>query len=197
MRLNPYGEDAVRFAVSLVEDPPTSRSQLARRCREAGLVVGIAATDGDLKPLEAFLQRWIEVVDAADEHERAGRLNLMLARHAAYPRLTNHTGDEWHLHYRDDHLDLADVVAALVSVGTALHLTGRGMHRLSRCFLPECHRIVADMSRNGRQRYCSPVCANRDAVRRHRARTSRSGTARDDEQRATNRTSPTQVAATR
>jgi predicted RNA-binding Zn ribbon-like protein len=176
MQLNPYGEDALRFAVGLVEDPPVSRSQLARRCRDAGLAVGIAATDRDLTRLEAFLRRWTEVVDAADEKERADRLNVMLARYAAHPRLTNHTGDGWHLHHRDDHLDLADVVAALVSVGTAMHLTGRGMHRLGRCVLPECHRIVADMSRNGRQRYCSPVCANRDAVRRHRARASRGGT---------------------
>ncbi len=194
MQLNPYGEDAVRFAVSLVEDPPVSRGQLARRCRDAGLAVGIAATDHDLERLDVFLQRWIAVVDAADEHERAGRLNLMLAGHAAYPRLTNHAGEGWHLHYRDDDLDLADVVAALVSVGTAMHLTGRGMHRLSRCVLPECHRIVADMSRNGRQRYCSPACANRDAVRRHRARTSHRGTAGDDEQSPTDRSSPATAA---
>jgi predicted RNA-binding Zn ribbon-like protein len=169
MQLNPYGEDAVRFAVELVENPPGTPGQLARRCRAAGFAVGLAATDRDVQRLGAFLRRWVEVVDAADEHERADRLNRMLARHASYPRMTNHTGG-WHLHYRDEHLDVADVVAALVSVGTAMHLTGRGMHRLGRCVLPECHRIVADTSRNGRQRYCSPTCANRDAVRRHRAR---------------------------
>jgi predicted RNA-binding Zn ribbon-like protein len=32
--------------------------------------------------------------------------------------------------------------------------------------------VYADLSRTGRQRYCSPTCANRDAVRRHRARAS-------------------------
>ena len=171
MQLNPYGEDAVRFAVGMVEDPPVTPRELARRCRAAGFAVGVAAKDQDVQRLGVFMERWVEVVDAADEHERTDRLNRMLARHAAYPRMTNHTGDGWHLHYRDEHLDVADVVAALISVGTAMHLTGRGMHRLSRCVLPECHRIVADMSRNGRQRYCSPACANRDAVRRHRART--------------------------
>lgn len=173
MQLNPYGEDAVRFAVGLVEDAPVSPGALTRRCREVGFAVGIEATDRDLRRLGAFLDRWVAVVDAADEQERAGRLNLMLAEHAAYPRLTDHTGDGWHLHFRDDDLDVAGVVTALISVGTAMHLTGRGMHRLSRCVLPECHRIVADVSRNGRQRYCSPACANRDAVRRHRARRAR------------------------
>ncbi|GGS19861.1 hypothetical protein GCM10010252_69130 [Streptomyces aureoverticillatus] len=55
-------------------------------------------------------------------------------------------------------------------MGTALHLTGRGMHRLGRCAVAECDTVFADTSRTGRQRYCSQRCATRDAVRRHRAR---------------------------
>jgi predicted RNA-binding Zn ribbon-like protein len=74
------------------------------------------------------------------------------------------------VHYRDLNLRLGRVVAALVSVGTALHLAGRGMHRLGRCAATGCDGIVVDVSRNGLQRYCSPPCGNRDAVRRHRAR---------------------------
>ncbi|MDF5755127.1 CGNR zinc finger domain-containing protein [Spongiactinospora sp. TRM90649] len=35
-----------------------------------------------------------------------------------------------------------------------------------------CETIFADTSRNARQRHCSQPCANRDAVRRHRARRS-------------------------
>ena len=31
-------------------------------------------------------------------------------------------------------------------------------------------RVFADVSRNGRQRYCSARCGNNDAVRRHRRR---------------------------
>ncbi|WP_374113801.1 CGNR zinc finger domain-containing protein [Microbacterium sp. zg.B96] len=34
----------------------------------------------------------------------------------------------------------------------------------------ECDNVVVDVTRNGRQRYCSVRCANRDGVRRHRAR---------------------------
>ncbi|GIH23509.1 hypothetical protein Aph01nite_18190 [Acrocarpospora phusangensis] len=64
---------------------------------------------------------------------------------------------------------LGAVLFALISVSTALHLLGRGMHRLGRCAVPECTVIFADTSRTGRQRYCSQPCANRDAVRRHRA----------------------------
>nr|WP_279671977.1 CGNR zinc finger domain-containing protein [Flexivirga meconopsidis] len=44
------------------------------------------------------------------------------------------------------------------------------MHRLARCAVPECETAFADTTKNGKQRYCSPACANRDAVRRHRSR---------------------------
>jgi predicted RNA-binding Zn ribbon-like protein len=110
------------------------------------------------------------VVDATDEHERAAVLNAMLASATAYPRLTDHAGTGWHVHYRDDDQPLGRLLLSLISVGTALHLAGRGMHRLRRCDVTECTVIFADTSRTGRQRYCSQRCANRDAVRRHRAR---------------------------
>jgi predicted RNA-binding Zn ribbon-like protein len=75
------------------------------------------------------------------------------------------------VHYRRDKVSTGRLVATLISTGTALHLAGRGMNRLGRCATGDCGRVYADLSRTGRQRYCSPACANRDAVRRHRART--------------------------
>ncbi|WP_193392059.1 CGNR zinc finger domain-containing protein, partial [Leucobacter musarum] len=75
----------------------------------------------------------------------------------------------------DDARSLAHVLSAVISVGTSLHLATRGMHRLARCAAGEdpgdpCSAVVGDVTRNGRQRYCSVRCANRAAVRRHRAR---------------------------
>jgi predicted RNA-binding Zn ribbon-like protein len=108
-------------------------------------------------------------VDAPTAAERAERLNALLAAATAHPRLTDHDGS-WHLHFRDDDRPPSAIVAAILSAGTALHLVGRGMGRLGRCAADGCGRIYADTSRGGKQRYCSPACANRDAVRRHRAR---------------------------
>ncbi|NUS10110.1 MAG: CGNR zinc finger domain-containing protein, partial [Streptomyces sp.] len=127
-------------------------------------------TPEDLDRVGATLDAWEKVVDATDETERAALVNEMLAAAAAHPRMTNHVGSGWHLHYRDEGRPLGGVLSSLISVGTALHLTGRGMHRLSRCAVTECAKVFADTSRTGRQRYCSQRCANRDAVRRHRAR---------------------------
>lgn len=170
--MNPYGEDPVRLAVDLVNYPPRTPADLARRCVVAGLVVDTPPTASDLQEVERYLALWLGVVDTDSTEVRAERLNRLLAQSSSYPRLSNHAGDGWHIHYRDPDLPFAGVLRALISVGTALHLTGRGMTRLRRCALDECRSPFGDFSRGGRQRYCSPGCANRDAVRRHRAKKS-------------------------
>lgn len=117
-----------------------------------------------------MIEAWLRVVDAPDDASRAALLNEQIAAVAAYPQLVDHDGEGWHLHYRDER-----ELAKVIGVGTALHLTTRGMHRLGRCAAGEtpgdpCANVVVDITRNGRQRYCSVRCANRAAVRRHRAR---------------------------
>jgi len=160
----------VLLAADLVNDPPGTPGELEARCVRAGLVVDRPAVPRDLSQARGYLARWVEVVDAAEPAVRASRLNALLAASAAHPRLTDHVGTGWHVHYRDDDMALVGVLRSLISVGTALHLTGRGMHRLGRCAADGCPRVFADISRTGRQRYCSPACANCDAVRRHRRR---------------------------
>src|SRR5690606_31762620 len=145
----PYGTDAVRLAVDLHRARPTTPAELESICRAAGVVIDRRATQADVALVAEVLDRWLTVVDAADERQRADRLNTLLAEYSAHPRLTDHAGTGWHLHYRDPHLRLSRVVATLITVGTALHLAGRGMHRLRRCAAGDCDGVVADVSRNG------------------------------------------------
>lgn len=170
MHINPYGEYAVLLGIDLLNRPPATADELGRRCVAGGLVEDWVADDCDLADTLDFLAEWSKVVDAESDTERAEHLNVLLARASAYPRLTDHAGDGWHMHYRDPNIALGGVIRALVGVGTALHLTGRGMSRLGRCAAQNCDVAFADISRTGRQRYCSTACSNRDAVRRHRAR---------------------------
>jgi len=172
---NPYGRASVLLGVSLVNQPPTSAKELGRRCAEADVLLQRPPTTADRAAVGRFLQRWVLIADTIQHDQRAGVLNALLAEYAAAPRLTNHDGSGWHLHFRDDELPTARKIAALISVGTALHLTGLGMDRLGRCAADGCSLIYADISRNGRQRYCSPACANRAAVRRHRFNKAASG----------------------
>ena len=170
MHINPYGEDPVLLAVDLVNDPPATLDALRDRCEQAGVVIDMPVRRGDLASTRGLLDAWLTVVDAPDEQSRADRLNSLLAEHAEHPRISNHSGEPWHIHYRELDRSLGGVLAALITMGTAMHLTGRGMSRLDRCAADDCERVYADVSRGGQQRYCSTRCASREAVRRHRAR---------------------------
>ncbi len=170
MHLNPYGEYAVLLAASLANEWPDDRAGVEQRTREMGMTMTFAPAGGDHAAVRAVIDEWLQIVDESDPDARAALLNTRLAQVAAYPRLTNHDGEGWHLHYRDDVDSLPFVLRAIISLGTALHLVTRGMHRLARCEAAPCRNVVADVTRNGRQRFCSVRCANRAAVRRHRAR---------------------------
>ncbi|WP_375002872.1 CGNR zinc finger domain-containing protein [Aeromicrobium sp. CTD01-1L150] len=175
MHLNPYGEYAVLLAASLANDWPADRSGIEKRAREFGMTMDFPESPDDLLGTRRVIEDWLRVVDASDPHDRARLLNAHMAAATAYPRLTDHHDEGWHLHYRDEDQSLPHVLRAVISVGTALHLTTRGMHRLRRCAAgatpgDPCSAVVVDVTRNGRQRYCSVRCANRAAVRRHRAR---------------------------
>lgn len=140
------------------------------------MVLDHPATTADLAATNDLLATWDQIVDTPRPDDRAALLNDLLAAATTHPRLTDHAGG-WHLHFRDHDLPLSGVLRALVATGTALHLTGRAIDRLGRCALPDCTRAYADVSRGGRQRFCSPPCADRDAVRRHRARATGTRTA--------------------
>ncbi|MDJ0316901.1 CGNR zinc finger domain-containing protein [Arthrobacter antibioticus] len=175
MQLNPYGEYAVLLAASLANAFPDDRAGIVARARDIGMTIDFTAAANDYGLVRAIIDDWLTVVDARDPHERAALLNAHMATASAYPRLTEHNGEDWHLHYRDQNQNLSHVLRAVISVGTALHLTTRGMHRLGRCAAGTslgdgCRAVVVDTTRNGRQQYCSVRCANRAAVRRHRAK---------------------------
>ncbi|MEH3157350.1 MAG: CGNR zinc finger domain-containing protein [Gordonia paraffinivorans] len=180
MHLNPYGEYAVLLAASLANEWPADCAGIEERAREFGMTGRFVIRSDDHARTRAMIDDWLRMVDATTEDERAALLNRTISEVAAYPRLTNHDDEGWHLHYRDSDQSLSHVLTAVISVGTALHLTTRGMHRIGRCAAGrpgegDCEMVIVDVSRNGTQKYCSVRCANRAAVRRHRARTASVG----------------------
>ncbi|WP_431071283.1 CGNR zinc finger domain-containing protein [Microbacterium phyllosphaerae] len=170
MHLNPYGEYAVLLAASLADDFPADRAGIEQRTLEMGMTMTFPPAPDDHERVRGVVDDWLRIVDERDPAARAEVLNAQMAKAAAYPRLTNHDGEGWHLHYRDDVQSLPYVLRAIFAVGTSLHLVTRGMDRLGRCEASPCTNVVVDVTRNGRQRFCSVRCANRAAVRRHRAR---------------------------
>jgi hypothetical protein len=168
VRHNHYSDLAVTLLADLANDPPASVAELVRRCEDGGFVAA-PTHRADLPSVLAFIDEWRGVAETSDPRERSRLLNAMMAEAATYPRITDHDG-HWHLHHRDDGVTLAHALKAWGSVGTATHLVTRGMGTLGRCAAAECSVIYADVSRAGTRRFCSPACANREAVRRHRAR---------------------------
>lgn len=170
MHLNPYGEYAVLLAQSLADAWPEDRTGVVARMRLFGMTRPFPEAPGDHSGCRAVLDGWLAVVDETDPGRRAALLNAEMEAASASPRLTDHDGEGWHLHYRDGDGSLPRVLQGVLAVGTALHLTTRGMDRLARCAADPCTAVVVDLTRQGTRRYCSPRCGSRDAVRRHRER---------------------------
>lgn len=170
MQLNPYGEYAVLLAETLANNWPADRDEIESRTREVGMTMPFPRRKADYQETRKVIDDWLLIVDAPNDDERARLLNFQMAQASAYPRMIDHDGEGWHLHYRDNGQNMPQVLRSVIAVGTALHLTTRGMHRLRRCEAEPCTQVVVDITRNGRQRYCSVRCANRAAVRRHRQR---------------------------
>lgn len=167
---NSYQRSFLKFVTGLTNDRPADLAALLRRWDEPEMGPLPPVAGEDFPEVCAFLDRWVEVIDATDDADRVRLLNTLLAEAAAYPRITAHDGFSWHLHYRDDGIRLPAMLRAVTSVAAAQYLTSTSLHRLGRCAAPECRRAFVDFTRSGTQRYCTHACVNRDAVRRHRAR---------------------------
>ncbi|MDF0530771.1 CGNR zinc finger domain-containing protein [Tsukamurella sp. 8F] len=156
--------------VELLNDPAPNPAELESRWNGHGMPSQRPATEEDLDVVAGYLGLWRAVVDAGTETERVQHLNRMLGEYTAAPSITDHDGSGWHLHFRDPEAGFGLTLAGATTAAAAQFLTARGIHRLGRCHLAECEQAFIDFSRPGTQRYCSRACANRDAVRRHRAR---------------------------
>ncbi|MBS4100425.1 CGNR zinc finger domain-containing protein [Tsukamurella paurometabola] len=100
--------------------------------------------------------------------DRCDAVNRLLAEGTAGIYLTAH--DDWrpHLHFTPETESLLSRVKAVTAGGLAVFTTEAEGARLGACAREGCPKVFADTSRGGRQSYCSPRCANTDAVRRHR-----------------------------
>jgi hypothetical protein len=111
------------------------------------------------------------VFDAPDDRAGAVAVNSLVSRAAVSPRLTDHDGYGWHLHYFAPGASLAEHLT--VDCGMALaHVVASGeRERLRRCEAPDCEQALVDLSRNRSKRYCDArTCGNRLHVAAYRER---------------------------
>ena len=120
--------------------------------------------------LRAWARRLRTVFDAVDLRDAAVAVNALLADVRVEPHLSDHDGQEWHLHYSPPEAGVVDRLRSTTAFALAMLVSECGVERHGHCAAEGCARVFADTSRNAARRYCSPACANRSAVAAHRAR---------------------------
>ncbi|MFI9775440.1 CGNR zinc finger domain-containing protein [Streptomyces sp. NPDC051956] len=132
--------------------------------------VGVLA-ERDLDAVQSVRGRFAAVFAAPDPHAAASLINELVAAAGTTPRLTDHDGYDWHVHYFAPGASVADHLAADCGMALAFFVVAGEQERLRRCEAPDCRRAFVDLSRNRSRRYCdSRTCGNRLHVAAYRAR---------------------------
>ncbi|WP_415948617.1 CGNR zinc finger domain-containing protein [Streptomyces sp. KLOTTS4A1] len=128
-------------------------------------------TERDLAAVRSVRERFCAVFAAEDAAEAAALINELVAGAGTTPRLTDHDGFDWHVHYFAPGASVADHLAADCGMALAFFVVAGEQERLRRCEAPDCRRAFVDLSRNRSRRYCdSRTCGNRLHVAAYRAR---------------------------
>ncbi|EFL21856.1 conserved hypothetical protein [Streptomyces himastatinicus ATCC 53653] len=182
MLINHDTRCALDAVVDLVNTAPPgdgSEDRLAdvaalRRFVERNTISDIGTLgERDLTAVRSVRARFTEVFATAGNGPRhtAELLNTMIAAAGTTPRLTDHDGYDWHVHYFAPGASLADHLAADGGMALAFLVVAGEHERLRRCEAPDCRFAFVDLSRNRSRRYCdSRTCGNRLHVAAYRAR---------------------------
>lgn len=127
--------------------------------------------DEDVAAVRELREQFARVFAAGDDRTAAELVNDLVAGAGTTPRLTDHDGYHWHVHYFAPGASLTQHLAADGGMALAFILVSGERDRLRRCAAPGCGRAFVDLSRNRSRRYCdSRTCGNRLHVAAYRAR---------------------------
>ena len=170
MNIDHYTDREAALAAALVndvDDPAKLRDMLRKNHVSA---IGDLSDEvmAEIRALRPRLRRIFETEDAS---EAAAEINSLLREAAALPQITDHDGEEWHLHYTPVEAPLAVRLAAEAAMGLAIVMRDDGLERLKTCAADDCDDVFLDTSRNRSRRFCDPTtCGNRANVAAFRAR---------------------------
>lgn len=127
--------------------------------------------ESDLDAVRRLRSRFRDVFLAGEQRAAVELVNAIVAEARTTPRLTDHDGYDWHVHYFAPGATLAEHLAADGGMALAFVLAAGELDRLRTCDAPDCERVLVDLSRNRSRRYCdSRTCGNRLHVAAYRAR---------------------------
>lgn len=111
------------------------------------------------------------VFDARSDSDAAAVVNTLVSKAPVTPRLTDHDGYDWHIHYFAPGASLAEHLGVDCGMALAQVLATTERERLRHCEAPNCDQVLVDLSRNRSKRYCDArTCGNRLHVAAYRER---------------------------
>jgi predicted RNA-binding Zn ribbon-like protein len=124
-----------------------------------------------LDELHAIRKTFHGLFGLTDPAELAARLNALVSRAPVQPRLSDHDGRPWHMHYFAPGASLAQHLAVDGGMAIAQVVAEGEVERLRVCAAPDCEAVLVDLSRNRSRRYCDArSCGNRMNVAAYRER---------------------------
>ena len=125
----------------------------------------------DLVAVRGLRDRIRPVFCSSDDAHAARIINALVSQARVTPRMTNHDGYAWHIHYFAPGASLADHLAVDCGMALAQVISAGERERLRRCEAPDCDQVLVDLSRNRSKRYCDArTCGNRLHVAAYRER---------------------------
>jgi predicted RNA-binding Zn ribbon-like protein len=124
----------------------------------------------DLVEVRELRGRLRRVFVARDVGEAARLLNEIAEEAAAVPHLDDVEGT-WKVRYGPSERSVAAHLGATAAAALIDIVRAHGLTRFGTCSGPPCTGVFVDATKNRSKRYCCQWCADREAQRRHRART--------------------------
>lgn len=180
MDFSHYTTKPVELAVALAntrgvtEDALTDLDELVDFLSEyEKLWDGVAkpAKKADLEPVLELRSSIREIFEADDETLASKRVNILLEKYGATPRLSTHSGVP-HFHFEPIESAMVCWLGAITAMGLASVIVEHGVERFGVCDSGTCVDVYIDTSRNRSRRHCSNTCSTREAVAAYRKRQS-------------------------
>lgn len=172
-------EHALLCVVDLVNSAPGSGSPellgdveaLQRFVDRNGVSETGPLSEGDVDAVHRLRGPLRSVFTASDDRAAARAVNAVVARSPVTPRLTDHDGYHWHMHYFSPGASLDEHLAVDCGIALGLVIAAGERERLRVCEAPDCEQVLVDLSRNRSKRYCDArTCGNRLHVAAYRER---------------------------
>jgi CGNR zinc finger/Putative stress-induced transcription regulator len=127
--------------------------------------------DSDVGAVHALRGVIGAVFDCPDDASASALVNGLVSQAGVTPRLTDHDGYSWHIHYFVPGASLAEHLTVDCGMALAQVIASGERERLRRCEAPDCSQVLVDLSRNRSKRYCDArTCGNRLHVAAYRER---------------------------